>query len=453
MSRMAFGLVLFLVFWHMALPESAAQTGLVPCLSSKECPGQLACHWGVCNPGLALGARKLFQWSVLDIPDLTTSPGTHWLRGRFANRLAELLASTSDFLAVRHGGHFPVDTETLLAALSSGSGYLFAAHLQQFDGQSGSVMAQVIEAETGAIVPELSGIMEFTVDGLDEVLERYVNRVVLYFSGRPGLLGVRIACVRKLAPGVKEIFMLSYGTGDIVQLTHDNSLALLPSWTHHGRIAYTSYREERPKIFIDGMKTPFTAFEGMNSGIEWSLDGSMAAVTLAMDGNSEIYLLEGTTGEVRARLTYDEGIDTSPTWSPDGNRLAFCTDRDGTPQIYTMNVDGSNKQRITWSGTYNTSPDWHPFGPHLAFAGRVGSEFQVFRLDLLDGAVHQLTYGPGDCEAPDWSPDGRMIACACGSRNAQNIYVMNPDGSGKRALTVDDGPYFAPVWEPLQRPE
>ncbi len=433
-------------------PVLAQSPDLIPCLSSSECPGGLACHWGVCNPGIHLGDPYLFQWSILDVPDVTTAAGTQWVRERIAARFAELIGATVDFTTVRHRGRFPVDTETLLNSLNVGSAYVLSAYLQRFDGEGGSIVLDVVDTEGGERVDALSGHLEFTMSGLDAVIGEWVNRTVRYFSGRPGLLGVRIACARRLEPGVKEIFILRYGERDLTALTRDRSLALLPSWTHDGRVAYTSYRERLPKIFIHGMEQPFTAFDGMNSGIEWSLDGSMAAVTLSKDGDSEIYLLEGTTGEVRARLTYHPGIDTSPSWSPDGNQIAFCSDRDGTPQIHTMNADGTSKQRLTFSGTYNTSPDWHPFGQHLVFAGRVGGQFQVFRLDMVDGSVSQLTHGPGDCEGPDWSPDGRLIACACGTRNSQNLYVMNPDGSDQRAITIDDGPYYAPVWEPLQRP-
>lgn len=441
-----------MLFFLASSPAYAQDAPLVPCLSSQECPGGLACHWGVCNAGIRLGDPHLFQWSILDIPDVTTAAGTQWVRERIAARFAGLIGAASDFTAVRHGGRFPVDTETLLNSLHVGSAYVLAAYLQRFDGDTGNIVLDVVDAESGERVNALSGHLEFTMSDLDSAIEGWVNGAVRHFSGRPGLLGVRIACVRRLKQGVKEIYTLRYGGQDLTPLTHDGSLALLPSWTHDGRVAFTSYREQRPKIFIHGMERPFTAFDGMNSGIEWSLDGSMAAVTLSKDGDSEIYLLEGTTGEVRARLTYHPGIDTSPSWSPDGKSIAFCSDRDGTPQIHVMNTDGSGKHRLTISGTYNTSPDWHPFGPHLVFAGRDGGDFQVFRMDLEDGSVHQLTHGPGDCEGPDWSPDGRLVACACGNRNSQNIYVMNPDGSDKRAITIDDGPYYAPVWEPLQRP-
>jgi TolB protein len=447
-----YAVLVMVLFAHNPTGVQAQSAELIPCLSSVECPGGLACHWGVCNPGIHLGNPHLFQWSILDIPDVTTASGTQWVRERIAARFAELMGATADFTTVRHGGRLPLDTETLLNALNVGSAYVISAYLQSFDGDAGSIALDVVDTEGGERVNELSGHIEFSMADLDSEIEVWVNRAVRHFSGRPGLLGVRIACARRLAPGVKEIFILRYGATELTPLTRDGSLALLPSWTHDGRVAYTSYREKRPKIFIHGLKQPFTEFEGMNSGIEWSLDGSQAAVTLSKDGNSEIYLLEGTTGEVRARLTYHPGIDTSPSWSPDGTRIAFCSDRDGTPQIHTMNADGTDKKRITFSGTYNTSPDWHPFGSHLVFAGRVGGEFQVFRMDMDDGTVRQLTHGPGDCEGPDWSPDGRLIACACGTRNSQNLYVMNADGSSKRAITIDDGPYYAPVWEPLQRP-
>jgi tol-pal system beta propeller repeat protein TolB len=393
-SRFRSRLVLLVLLFGLS-PSVVAQE-MISCLSQEECPRHLRCQWGVCDAGMVPAIPSLFQWSVLDIPDVTDAPGTRWIRDRLANLFVGALNDTAVFGAVRHGGRFPVDTSTLFDALRVGSAYVLAAHLQRFDGEGGTLALDVIDAEAGVRVDGLSGVLEFSAATVGAQVEAWGNRAVLHFTGRPGLLGARLACVRKLEPGVKEIFVLQYGSGRLQQLTHDRSLALLPSWTLDGRVAYTSYHKGRPMVFISGMEEPFVSFEGMNSGIEWSLDGSTAAITLSKDENSEIYLLEGTTGEVRARLTYHPGIDTSPTWSPDGSRLAFCSDRDGTPQLFVMNANGTNKERLTFSGTYNTSPDWHPYGPYLVYAGRTGSEFQVFRFDFEDGAVRQLTDGPGD---------------------------------------------------------
>ena len=423
---------------------------LFPCLASDECPGGMRCQWGLCLSGIILDTDVLFQFSVLDIPDLTLASGTLWLRNRIGDRLTQALNQTGLFRAVRHGGAFPLDTGTCFKAMERGSAYAISAHLGAFDEDGAVLNLEVFDTERGEMVVPLCGQLKFDASGrgLGKAVRRWANGAVEHFTGRPGILGARLACVRRLEQGVKEVFVARYGETEMRQVTEDRSLALLPSWTVDGRVAFTSYRDGRPQIYLEGVEEPVVAFEGMSTGLEWSSDGSVAAVTLSKDGNSEIYVLEGTTGEVRARLSYHPGIDTSPSWSPDDSRIAFVSDREGTPQLFVMNADGTGKERLAVPGGYNTSPDWHPFGPHLVYAGRSGGEFQVFRLDMANGNVAQLTHGPGDAEAPSWSPDGSLIAFVWRRKAAQNIYVMKPDGSGLRQFTFDDGPYFAPVWEP-----
>jgi TolB protein len=453
LSRLSHGAALLLLLSLVCVATTTGEASgqeLHPCLASDECPTGMRCHWGLCLSGIILDTEVLFQISILDIPDLTLASGTLWLRNRIGEHLTRSLNETGVFRAVRHGGAFPPDTRTLFQTMERGSAYAVSAHLGAFDENGATLNIEVFDAERGEMVVPLGGQLKFDASGrsLGREVQRWANGVVEHFTGRPGILGARLACVRRLEKGVKEVFVAQYGQTEMRQVTEDRSLALLPSWTVDGRVAFTSYRDGRPKIFLEGQEEPFVAYEGMSTGLAWSSDGATAAVTLSKDGNSEVYLLEGTTGEVRARLTYHPGIDTSPTWSPDDGRLAFVSDREGTPQLFVMNADGTGKERLPAPGGYNTSPDWHPFGPHLVYAGRVGGEFQVFRFDMTDGTVLQLTNGPGDAEAPSWSPDGSLIAFVWRRKAAQNIFVMKPDGSGLRQFTFDDGPYFAPVWEP-----
>ena len=413
----------------------------------------MRCNWGLCEDAVFADVQYLFQVSVLDIPDLQGDAGTYWLRDKLAAALQVALDQTGVFRAVRHGGAYPVDSRTLFMALNRGSAYVVSSHLAEFDGTAAALKVVVFDAETGEVVEQLSREMRLDLADYHEPVEEWSNGVLEFFTGRPGILGARLAVVRKLEPGVKEIFVLTYGRTELRQVTFDRSLALLPTWTVDGRVVFTSYKDGAPKLFVEGMTKPLTANSGMNSGMTWSGDGSVAAATFSKDGNPEVYLVEGTTGEVRARLTHHPGIDTSPSWSPDGKELAFVTDRDGTPQIYLMKANGTRQRRITMSGTYNTSPAWHPFGPYIAYTARTGGTFQIFLLNLSTGSVKQLTRGPGDCEAPDWSPDGLLIAFSWSRRSGQDIYVMDAEGNNVRRITHDEGPYYAPVWEPLAPPE
>ncbi|PIX25330.1 MAG: hypothetical protein COZ68_04225, partial [Deltaproteobacteria bacterium CG_4_8_14_3_um_filter_43_13] len=77
-------------------------------------------------------------------------------------------------------------------------------------------------------------------------------------------------------------------------------------------------------------------YKGLNIAPAWFPDGKKLAVTLSVEGNPEIYVLN-RDGKKLKRLTNDWGIDVSPTCSPDGKEIAFVSNRSGNPDIYVMN--------------------------------------------------------------------------------------------------------------------
>lgn len=63
-------------------------------------------------------------------------------------------------------------------------------------------------------------------------------------------------------------------------------------------------------------------------------------------GNSDIWLMDLTTGEVW-QLTTDEAWDGHPCISSDGRVIVFTSDRDGNYEIYRINRDGTGLERLT----------------------------------------------------------------------------------------------------------
>lgn len=281
-----------------------------------------------------------------------------------------------------------------------------------------------------------------------EVIHRWVNHLLRCITTVPGAFGTRIAYARRTATGTpKEIWVIEFGSEAQVQVSHDGEGTLLPAWAPGGRIAWTGFRNKNPDIFIDG--SPYSSWPGMNTGVAFSPGGDLAALTLAPDGNPDIYLLDGGSGIEVARLTSNHSIETSPAWSPDGRRIAFVTDRGGGPQVYIMNADGSDQRPLPLPGSYNTSPDWSPDGQMIAYQSRgEGDRFAIWTVDLGTGDARPLTSGRTNDEEPSWSPDGRRIAYTSAKRGGRKgLWVMDRDGARARALLQDDGDYFTPAWE------
>lgn len=88
------------------------------------------------------------------------------------------------------------------------------------------------------------------------------------------------------------------------------------------RIAYVSFEQKRPRIFIQyvdtGRREQITNFEGLNGAPAFSPDGNRLAFVLSRDGNPEIYVMDLGSRALR-RLTNNLAIDTEPFWGKDGS--------------------------------------------------------------------------------------------------------------------------------------
>ncbi len=280
------------------------------------------------------------------------------------------------------------------------------------------------------------------------MVTQFVNEVILYLSGAPGLPRGRLAFVSGNTDR-REIFLLDLG-GPPRQLTHFRTLTLSPAWAPNGQeIFFVSYRGGFPALYAVNPATGATRKLQANGTLNVTPaagPGGLLAATLNRDGDQEIYLLD-YQGNIKQRLTSSPGIDIAPTFSPDGRQLAFVSSRQGTPQIYVMPVSGGPARRLTFSGSYNTSPAWSPKGDLIAYAGRAGGSFQIFVIPAQGGTPRQLTR-EGSNESPTWAPDGHFIACSSTRGGKSAIYIINVQ-TGAAVKAVDlPGAQTQPSWAP-----
>jgi len=260
----------------------------------------------------------------------------------------------------------------------------------------------------------------------------FMNDVVAYYTGEPGVFGSRIAFVRtRRNPTISKNIQTVEMNGERgASVTNNRSLNILPSITPGGQVLYTSYAKRNPDLWISksgGEGTRLSKYPGLNLGGEMSPDGGSIVLALSKDGNSEIYTLD-RGGNIKSRLTNHPGIDGSPSWSAAG-QIAFVSNRAGSPQIYRMSASGGAATRVTSSGKYNQSPDWNhgrDRGQWLVYSARdSANRYDIFKIDVRTSKIVRLTQSPGRNLDPSWSPDGRLIAY---SRDG-GIFVANEDGN------------------------
>jgi len=276
---------------------------------------------------------------------------------------------------------------------------------------------------------------------LRRMAHRFADQIMFFLTGELGPFDSRIAFVSTRGGGrAKEIYFTDLTGTQVTAVTKDRTLSLGPNWNPTAdMITYCSYKRGGPYPYIIDLRTGEQrrlSFVVAYSGGRWSPDGSLIAISLEQDGNSDLFLLS-PDGRVIRRLTEHVGIDVSPTWSPDGRQIAFCSSRSGGPQIYLMNVNSGTVRRLTFRGDYNTSPAWSPKGDLIAYTSRAGG-FRIMTIPANGGDPQEITSG----EDPTWSPDGRYVVFTYRGR----LRIARKDGRSVKQLTAGGGDDTSPAW-------
>ncbi len=284
---------------------------------------------------------------------------------------------------------------------------------------------------------------------LRKMIRRFCGEVIYFLTGTHGIFNSQIAFV-STGSGNKEIYTCDFDGSNAKPFTKNGSINLFPDWSSDGKwLAYTSYADGRPEIFIKGVQESRgqkIKKKGLNITPAWMPGRFMLAATLSFSGDQDIYLLSGN-GKVEKRLTRETGIDTSPTWAPGGGKFAFVSNRSGTPQIYMKSVSGGNAQRLTFQGNYNTQPSWSPKGDKIAYSAMAkGGAIDICVIDLNSRRISHLTRNSGKNESPTWSPDGGLIAFSSNREGNWRIYVMTAFGTDQRRLLALPGNQTDPSW-------
>lgn len=287
------------------------------------------------------------------------------------------------------------------------------------------------------------------------IAHRFADEIIFRLGGGvPGIAESKIYFVSHRS-GAKEIWEMDYDGANQKQLTHLDSIALSPHISpDNSRVAFSGVTKEGWQILMYSLDlnrlVTFPHFGGDNYSPAWSADGQNLALSSSRTGNTQIYTVSASGGNVK-RLTEGKHPDVSPTWNPKTNaQIAWVSGRTGLPQIYTMASDGTNVVRMTDQG-YAVSPSWSPNGQFLTFAwvrhygpGAPGAS-DIYVMDIASKQWVQLTHDGGRNDFPSWSPDGRHVVFQSNRSGKLQIWSMLADGSEPRQLT-SQGENSQPNW-------
>ncbi len=159
-----------------------------------------------------------------------------------------------------------------------------------------------------------------------------------------------------------------------------------------------------------------------------SPDGNQIGVTVAKQGNGDLYLLDIRSGRLSLLLTQD-GYNEQAAWSPDGRWITYSSLLQSEWDIYKVEVATGVTTRLT-NFTYSADqPSWSPDGQRIAFVSGLTLFVMAADCPELEGrcgrAARQITYSGGIDSLPVWSPDGTQIAFVSTRSGRAEMYVMD----------------------------
>ncbi|MCY1273413.1 Protein TolB [compost metagenome] len=240
-----------------------------------------------------------------------------------------------------------------------------------------------------------------------------------------------------------------------VTLLQSREPILSPRYAPDGRrIAYVSFEQKRPRIFIQhidtGRREQITNFEGLNGAPAWSPEGNRLAFVLSRDGNPEIYVMDLGSRQMR-RVTNNMAIDTEPFWGADGQTIYFTSDRAGKPQIYKVNINGGEPQRVTFVGNYNANPKLSADEKMLVMIHRQDgfTNFKVAAQDLTRaGSAPRILSGTSLDDSPTVAPNGTMLIYATRQQGGGVLMLVSTNGRVRVPIPTVQGDIREPSWSP-----
>ncbi len=213
-----------------------------------------------------------------------------------------------------------------------------------------------------------------------------------------------------------EILLADY-TFNYQKVIIRGGLNLFPKWADSKQKSfyYTSYKDLLPTLYriniYTGSKKKIISSEGMMVCSDVSKNGSKLLLTMAPEGQADIYELNLGTN-VKTRVTKFNGIDVSGRYVDNESRVVFVSNRLGYANIFKKPIHSSAVSQVVYHGKNNNACD--AYGDKIVYSSRESNNafgsntFNLYLTSSHGSGTRPLTT-TGANQFPRFSSDGSVI--------------------------------------------
>jgi cyclophilin family peptidyl-prolyl cis-trans isomerase len=225
-----------------------------------------------------------------------------------------------------------------------------------------------------------------------------------------------------------------------------------PDWSPDKQFLAYAARGDIWKVAAEGGEAiALTQGPAYHSEPEFSPDGSKIALTMDIDGNLEIGIVDAVGGAVE-RLTSDPDLDFAPDWSADGESLYFVSRRHGSLDILRLDLATRQISKVVAGSRNEFQPKVSPDGESLAYVAPVenrNGSGGIWVIPLKGGEPELVHYEESSYRLkPQWSPDGKTLTYVSDAAGSNDIAIVPAIGGNRIRLTEDYADEFDPALSP-----
>lgn len=160
-------------------------------------------------------------------------------------------------------------------------------------------------------------------------------------------------------------------------------------------------------VGVFALATPFCDATRVDMPGRLSRDGRHVAFASDRNGEPQIWVADRDGSGLRSVSGLRDGFENAGSWSPDGRFVAVSGAVRGNTDIYIVSAEGGSSRRLTEGPAIDGDPEWSVDGRWIYYTSNASGRSEIWKVAAAGGTPVQLTTGGGF--EPRESSDGRVI--------------------------------------------